>query len=154
MNYIKHILSIAALFAVTLTLSAQPDAVVTAFKLQYPEAEKVEWEEESETWKAEFWMNDKQSEATYTPDGTWIGSEIELAATELPAKILRALERDFPGYKVLECEVNTDPEQRWYEVEVKINGEFKEVAYNVLGERIPNIEDDDDGNPEDILDDE
>lgn len=124
--------------------SAQSDAALQTFTNQYPDAQKVQWEQESETWKAEFWMNGQKGEATYTQNGVWIGSEIEIGAAELPAVILKGLERDFPGHQLLEAEVISGPKETWYEVDLQIEGKQKEIAYNVRGHQLPSKMDDHD----------
>ena len=55
---------------------AAPEAVQAAFSQQYSGATRVEWEYERSGYiVAEFWKDNKEHDAWYTPDGSWMMTE-------------------------------------------------------------------------------
>lgn len=57
---------------------AAPEAVQAAFSQQYSGATRVEWEYERSGYiVAEFWKDNKEHDAWYTADGSWMMTEID-----------------------------------------------------------------------------
>ncbi len=66
-----------------------PDATVTrAFDAKYPNAQAVKWETKASYQVAEFHYGNKETEAWFGPDGTWMMTETDLATVnDLPAAV-------------------------------------------------------------------
>lgn len=66
-----------------------PDATVTrAFDTKYPNAQAVKWETKASYQVADFRYGNKEAEAWFGPDGTWMMTETDLpSVNDLPAAV-------------------------------------------------------------------
>lgn len=66
-----------------------PDATVTkAFDAKYPKAQAVKWETKASYQVADFHYDNKETEAWFGPDGTWMMTETDLpSVTDLPVAV-------------------------------------------------------------------
>ncbi|MCC8171058.1 MAG: PepSY-like domain-containing protein [Parabacteroides sp.] len=66
-----------------------PDATVTrAFDTKYPNAQAVKWETKASYQVADFRYNNKEAEAWFGPDGTWMMTETDLpSVNDLPVAV-------------------------------------------------------------------
>ncbi len=132
-------LVIAAAILISLNACGQntkdvPVKVKTAFEQKFPGVQKVKWgKENANEWEAEFKMNAKEYSANYNSDGTWLETEYEIAANEIPAAIANTLDKEFPGYKLVESEISETVKGKLYEFEIKTGNVKKEVAINADG---------------------
>ncbi|MDH6358579.1 PepSY-like domain-containing protein [Parabacteroides sp. PF5-9] len=76
------------------------NTVVNAFNLQYPNAERVEWETKAGFKVADFILNTHQTEAWFDYDGSWLLTETDLTFNELPAEVQKSF--------------NESPYQSWH----------------------------------------
>lgn len=110
--------AVIALFAAAVQAQdAPPKAVDDAFKAKFAKAEDVEWGKESaEEWEAEFTMNGKEMTASFSPSGTWMGTETEMMIGDLPKNVTKSLAEKFKGYRIEEAEEIEKPDFKGYEV--------------------------------------
>jgi hypothetical protein len=133
------ILVFAVALLISITACAQtpqdlPVKIKTAFDQKFPGAQKVKWSKENTTeWEAEFKMAGKEYSANYTADGTWMETEYEIAASEIPAAVIQTLSKEFPGYKLVESEVSETTKGKVYEFEIKTGMKKTEVALDENG---------------------
>jgi len=94
-----------------------PASVSSAFTQKFPNASKVKWGKENEKeWEAEFKMDGKEYSANFDLAGAWIETEYEVAATELPAVVMAAIEKESAGLKIGEAAVSETKDGKVYEV--------------------------------------
>jgi hypothetical protein len=94
-----------------------PANVTSAFTKKFPNASKVKWGKESEKeWEAEFKMDGKEYSANFDLAGLWVETEFEIAATELPAVVKAAVEKESAGLKISEAAVSETKDGKIYEV--------------------------------------
>lgn len=136
----KHFLLAAILMSLSLNIMAQktenkvPEKVKTAFKAKFQNAEKVEWEMENDSdWEAEFKMKGIKYSATFSSDGAWKETEYSIKKSEIPADILSALNKKFPGYKIDDAEIEETALGKFYEFELKKGKEEIEVLIDAQG---------------------
>lgn len=133
------ILVFAAAILISVTACAQnpkdlPAKVKTAFDQKFPGAQKVKWSKENATeWEAEFKMSGKEYSANYKADGSWMETEYEISANEIPAAVTTSLGKDFPGYKLVEFEISETAKGKIYEFEIKTGTKKQEVALDEKG---------------------
>ena len=133
------ILVFAAALFISVTACAQtpkdlPAKVKTAFDQKFPGAQKVKWSKETATeWEAEFNMSGKEYSANYTADGSWMETEYEIGANEIPAAVTTTLGKEFPGYKLVESEISETAKGKLYEFEIKTGTKKQEVALDENG---------------------
>lgn len=140
---------IAMLFAgITLVScgSAVPDEVQNALKKKFPKAESVAWEKENENeWEADFKLDGVEYSASFTPDGTWIETEFDIAVGDLPESVKNTLSTEFKEYKITEAEIVESPNFSGFEVEVKKGKKQWELLLDANGKiKEKKIEDEDD----------
>ena len=63
-------------------------AAKSTFATMYPGAQHVEWEMEYGKLSAEFYLDRHEKEAWFMTDGTWMFTETELAANEVPQNLV------------------------------------------------------------------
>ena len=104
-----------------------PQVVRDAFAAKYPEAQKVNWEEETD-YEAAFRLQGSEMSATFTAHGQWLETEREVKKSELPEAVKSAIKKDFPGYSVEEAERLETPNMPLaFEVELEYDTNHYEV---------------------------
>ena len=133
----KSILSIVILLMLTIQVNAQtatvPANIKAAFDKAYANATNVVWDEEKDSWEAEFMWNNEKAEVEYDLNGNLIKEDIKLTDKELPAAIRTALNRDYAGSVITEIERETEKGVTVYEIEFTHNGKKMEVEYDLNG---------------------
>ncbi len=127
-----------------------PAAVQAAFKAKFPTVQKAKWDKEDENeWEAEFKTDGKEMSANFSSDGTWLETETELKAADLPQAVKDAIASQFAGYKMEEASmVQTAEMAAGYEVEMEKGETTIEVLFGADGTVIKQkteSEDDEDG---------
>lgn len=109
--------------------SAVPAAVKSSFMKKFPNAKAVNWSKESATeFEAEFKNGTTEQAANFDASGNWVVTETEIKKSELPTAVVKAIAKDFPGYKTGESEKVEKPNTAlFYEVSV----EKGEISYSV-----------------------
>jgi hypothetical protein len=133
------ILVFAAAQFISVTACAQtpkdlPAKVKTAFDQKFTGVQNVKWSKEKATeWEAEFKMSGKEYSANYNADGSWMETEYEISASEIPAAVTKTLGKEFPGYKLVESEISETAKGKLYEFEIKTGTKKQEVALDENG---------------------
>ncbi len=103
-------LLITALFAVTVAVSAFASgtdkvnyAALSNFKASFKRVSDVSWATAKDYVKATFILNSVRTEALYTPEGEFIGTNTAVTLDELPVKAKRNFAKKFDGYTVKEA---------------------------------------------------
>jgi hypothetical protein len=140
----KTVIILVALLVSTVAYSQKikeknvPDAVKTAFKAAYPNADDIKWEKEAANYEAEFELNDVEYSALYNANGTLIETEMEIKTSQLPQKALDYMNANYAGKKIKEAAKITDAQGTiTYEAEVK----GKDVIFDANGNFIKVVED-------------
>lgn len=118
-----------------------PENVKKEFAKKYPAAQAVKWgSEEANEWEAEFKMNGKEMSASYDEKGTWLESETEIGAKDLPTAVTGTLTKEFAGYKASEMSIFEDPTMKGYEIALKKGEAGIEVVIDNSGKVIKKTE--------------
>lgn len=103
-------LFISALLSVTVALSsfaAEGNKVNLVaqnnFSSQFKHVSDVQWASNDNYTKATFVWNNVRTEALYTPEGEFIGTNQAITLDELPVKAKRAFAKKYDGYTVKEA---------------------------------------------------
>ena len=112
-----------------------PAAVQAAFKAKFPTVQKAKWDmEDQNEWEAEFKTDGKEMSANFSTDGTWLETETELKAADLPQAVKDAIASQFAGYKMEEASmVQTAEMAAGYEVELEKGETTIEVLFGADG---------------------
>lgn len=115
-----------------------PAVVSGAFIDRFPKAENLKWVmEDASTYEAEFRQNGVEYSANFSAAGEWMETEMEVSVSTLPEDIRRALEKDHPECKVMECERVERPGMGMnYEVELTREGARTELVYDRAGKAL------------------
>lgn len=93
-----------------------PAGIASAFTQKFPKASKVEWGKETETeWEAEFKMDGREYSANYDNSGTWMETEYEITAKEVPTVVKTTLDKEFSGYKIEESAISETKDGKVFE---------------------------------------
>jgi hypothetical protein len=93
-----------------------PAGVATAFSQKFPKATKVEWGRENDKeWEAEFKIDGKEYSANFDNAGTWMETEYEIYAKEIPAAVKSTLDKEFAGFKIKVSEISETKDAKVYE---------------------------------------
>ena len=103
-------LFISALLAVTVALNSFAAegtkvnySVRSSFESQFSNASDVKWTSGENYTKATFVLNNVRTEALYSADGEFIGTNQAVAPEELPVNAKRAFAKKYAGYTVTEA---------------------------------------------------
>jgi hypothetical protein len=119
------ILVLTAFFLINMTVFGQaakdiPAAVKTSFSQKFPKATNVEWGNENDKeWEAEFKMDGKEYSANFDNEGTWIETEYEISAKEIPSAVKATLDKESAGYKTAESVVTENKDGKAFEFLLK-----------------------------------
>lgn len=138
----KKLIMMSTLFAaIGLAACAQgfdaskvPAAVKTAFAKKFPGA-TAEWgKENSKEYEAEFKLNGKSMSANFLTDGSWVETEAEISAAELPVAVKSAVEKKYPGAVISKVfKIDNSKGEQTFEAEIKTGGKKKEVVLKADG---------------------
>ncbi len=134
----KKIVFMLALFGYINHAGAQkdkllvPKAVCDKFTAMFPKASHVKWSKENDKeLEAEFNNAGTQQAANFDLSGNWVVTETEVKTSALPAAVAQSLNKEFPGYKIEECEKVEKPGTTAYyecKIEKKEESWIVEVA--------------------------
>ncbi|MBK7410013.1 MAG: PepSY-like domain-containing protein [Saprospirales bacterium] len=122
-------------FACSENEHAAPAEVQIAFDAKFPTVEKVKWDKEGEgEWEAEFTVEGLEMSANFKTDGTWLETETEMKADDLPQEVTDAIGAQFADYKMEGITMVEMPDQATaYEVELEKDGTTIEATFNADG---------------------
>ena len=68
-----------------------PGIVTDSFKIRYPNAKGVNWDDKVSAFQATFMVDTSKYIARYSSKGEWLGSQRKIAASSLPAEVTDGL---------------------------------------------------------------
>ncbi len=112
-----------------------PAAVKAAFEKKFPTATKVSWGKEgAKEWEAEFTFEGSSISANFAEDGTWLETEKEITAANLPKTVADAVKTQYPGWTIVEADkTETSKHGTIYEADLKMGTGKKSVAFKEDG---------------------
>src|SRR4249920_2740244 len=127
----KYLLLVVTMVAITISGFAinVPKAVTDAFAKKFPGATNVKWDKENANeYEAEFKLNGKSASANFLTDGSWVETEMEIPATELPAAVASTVKTKYPNATITKAyKVESAKAGVTYEAEIKNGNEKQEV---------------------------
>ena len=84
-----------SMFTITISVFAidVPKAIADAFAKKFPAATNIKWaKENAKEYEAGFKLNGKSISANFLTDGSWVETESEINAAELPALVTSAVQ--------------------------------------------------------------
>lgn len=130
LSIMAFVLVISCAFAMT-----PPKAVKDSFDKKFPTASKITWgKEAAKEWEAEFTFEGSKISANFYEDGTWLETEKEIKATNLPVAVAAAIKKNYQGWAVAEADkTETSKHGTIYEADLKKGTLKKSVAYKEDG---------------------
>ena len=119
--------------------AAPPAAVLEAFRAKYPSEKTPEWEtDRNGSYEAHFKQRGKKMRADFTPEGTWIETEMSVKWKDLPGAVRDAIEDEYDRDDIVELEYTDNAEKgRFYDVEIDPKGDPKfDVEYRGDGTKL------------------
>lgn len=127
-----------------------PVEIRTSFETKYPMATKVMWyqytPDKMKTTDPTVWyygLDDKDyyvtfnwQDADYTAwydNGNWIRSSQNIDNIDLPADVMRAINTQYPGYRIVDVDLERDNKQELYEVKLAKGDTKWNVHYTTTG---------------------
>ncbi|WP_018615788.1 hypothetical protein [Segetibacter koreensis] len=102
-------LLLSALLAATVAVSAfagtekVSSVAISNFNASFKRASDVSWTVDKDYVKATFILNNVRTEALYTPNGEFIGTNTAVSLDELPVRAKRTFAKKYNGYTVKEA---------------------------------------------------
>jgi len=141
--------------SMTISTIEVPQAVQAAFAKKFPQAEEIEWETEDETtYEVDFTLHNRRVSAYFEADGTWLETEAEISAADLPEAIKNTIATEFANYE-MEGIKKVEKANADLTYEVELESEEEDMAIEVLFDEDGQVlsrdddEDDDDGYDDD-----
>ena len=114
-----------------------PQQVLKAFQTKYPQATKVEWEQETPgQYEAEFVVAEIETSAVWDEEGILLEEESAVEQAALPQAIKDALAADFKDCKINEAEKVTANDVVTFEMEAKCGKKKCELVFDTNGKLI------------------
>ena len=134
MKKVMMILAIVLIYSCSFA-STPPKAVSEAFMKKFPAATKISWGKEGpKEWEAEFTFNGEKISANFGQDGTWLETEQEIKATNLPAAVLADVKAKYATWRIAEADkTETAKHGTIYEVDLKKGLKSKSLAFKADG---------------------
>jgi|GEM_PF-469747 len=121
-------------------LKILPPAVLGAFQKAYPKAEIKGASKETEKgvtyYEIESVDGKMNRDLLYAADGKVVEVEEAVAPGALPAAVLKALEKAYPGYQILKAEDLLKDGQKLFELQIQVNGKKTGVTIDPSGKII------------------
>jgi hypothetical protein len=118
-------------------LKVLPQAVLDAFKKAYPKAvirgASKETEKGVTYYEVESVDGKMNRDLLYTADGKAVEVEEALAPGALPAAVVKALDKAYPGYKILKAEDMLKDGRKLFELEIQVKGKKMGVTLDPTG---------------------
>jgi hypothetical protein len=102
---------VVLLFLVSVKIFADvpPGQVLKTFKQKFPSAVNLKWHNDRGVyWEAKFTLTEKKVSASFTPDGHWIKSSMEISSAELSEEVRSSVKKDFPGCEIIYIEMREE----------------------------------------------
>jgi uncharacterized membrane protein YkoI len=117
-----------------------PPTVLDAFKKAYPKAvirgASKETEKGVTYYEVESVDGKMNRDLLYTADGKAVEVEEAIVPGALPAAVVKALDKAYPGYKILKAEDMLKDGQKLFELEIQVNGKKMGVTLDPTGKII------------------
>jgi hypothetical protein len=130
--------AITSIFAFAAT---PPSIVEKAFLKMYPNAYKINWEQENlKLWTAEFMLDERNCSANFSNYGTWFGTETIISMNDLPLPVADAIQVRYGSWIVRDVyKTETTKQGLLYEADLKKGKRKKEVAFKEDGTLIVKV---------------
>ena len=132
----KIILLLGIMFMSYCSFSGNPPAAVQkAFNQQFSKATDIKWgKENTNEYEAEFVLNGAKMSANYAADGTWLETETEIKANQLPAKVSEYISKTYAGWETVGAsKIETAGKGILFEADLKSGTKKKEVTVTSEG---------------------
>ena len=112
-----------------------PAEAVATFKKTFPTVKTVQWEKEGTDFEAGFNLGKTEMSAVFTAAGVLKETETEMAVSQLPAPVQKALAANYKAFKITEAAkiVAAATGLTTYEAEVAQGGKYRDVLFNADG---------------------
>jgi hypothetical protein len=132
------ILLSVALTSIFAFAATPPTTVLKAFTKMYPNAAKLNWEQEAtKAWVAEFMLEERNCTATFSAYGTWLGTETIITTYDLPMAVADAIQTRYGTWIIRDVyKTETTKHGLMYEVDLKKGKRKREVAFKEDGTMI------------------
>lgn len=112
-----------------------PVAVKKAFDKKFPTATKISWgKEAAKEWEAEFTFEGSKISANFFEDGTWLETERQIKAANLPSAVAASIKSKYPGWVISEADKTESAKHGTiYEADLKKGKLKKDVVFKENG---------------------
>ena len=112
-----------------------PAEAVATFKKTFPTVKTVQWEKEGADFEAGFNLGKTEMSAVFTAAGVLKETETEMAVSQLPAPVQKALAANYKAFKITEAAkiVAAATGLTTHEAEVAQGGKHRDVLFNADG---------------------
>ena len=124
-----------AAYAQKVKAAQVPAEAVATFKKTFPTVKTVQWEKEGADFEAGFNLGKTEMPAVFTAAGVLKETETEMAVSQLPAPVQKALAANYKAFKITEAAkiVAAATGLTTYEAEVVQGGKHRDVLFNADG---------------------
>jgi hypothetical protein len=123
--------------------SEVPSVIVNNFQKAFPKATDVEWELDGANYKVEFetGLFGQDHDVWYDQNGKLIRRKEEISKSDVPQKVMAAINRDFKDYRIDDVKKITEGNKLVYTLELKSFREEWKVAFDSEGKLLSKIAD-------------
>jgi hypothetical protein len=129
----------AQLFAQKIDSKTVPAPVKAALEKSF-QVKDARWKKEGENFEAEFKKNGKEMSAIFAASGVMVGTEEEIAKTDLPRNVQEVIQKEYAGYKLGDANKVTDKGVIKYEAEIEKGESSYKLSFDVDGKFLKKVE--------------
>lgn len=112
-----------------------PSVVLNALEKRFQDCINQDWELKGANYEVEFDYKQHDCEALLDKSGNLLRFKTDLNEDELPGKIISAINRSFPGYRIADVERIEINGEVYYKCEVKTHSDKQKLIFNNEGIR-------------------
>jgi hypothetical protein len=124
----------------TLKQKDVPAPVLAAFQKAYPKAKMIGFSKEVEGGQTRYEVESVEGkvhrDVTYAADGKVVSVEESLEAADIPPAVKAAIDKKFPGGKIVLAEKVTEGGKVGYEFQIEHNKKRHEIVFDAKGNEI------------------
>lgn len=122
--------------------SSVPSVIVNNFEKTFPKAIDVEWELKGSLYKVEFETGiDVDHSAWYTKTGDLKKHKEDITKNELPKSVLNAINTNYKGYRIDDCDKYTEGKTNTYKVNLESTTQEWEIWFDANGKELRKVND-------------
>ena len=107
-----------------------PNLITQSFYSDFPDAQNIHQRKVGSLYAFRFVLNGFTQEAHYSGTGTWSFTEISVPENRMPPRSIEHCRSQYPGASILRTGYHDEEDNRFYHIEISLNGSTRQLRYD------------------------